>query len=109
MWTFLGIASFTYIYKKCDALVSYAPRELIVAAVLCVSVGLMFTCLGFRGQTLKAPQFLQMPLKLLTRFSPTKKLFFMSRTDGCSRTSKKVRYVFDHDQLQSVSTFKQLI
>ncbi|XP_051722201.1 squalene monooxygenase [Ctenopharyngodon idella] len=89
MWTFLGIASFTYIYKKCDALVSYAPRELIVAAVLCVSVGLMFTCLGFRGQTLKAPQFLQMPLKLLTRFSPTKKLFFMSRTDGCSRTSKK--------------------
>ncbi|XP_067252755.1 squalene monooxygenase [Chanodichthys erythropterus] len=89
MWTFLGIASFTYIYKKCDALVSYAPRELIVAALLCVSVGLMFTCLGLRGQTLKAPQFLQMPLKLLTRFSPTKKLFSMSSTDSCSRTSKK--------------------
>uniref|UniRef100_A0A8C1I1S0 Squalene monooxygenase n=1 Tax=Cyprinus carpio carpio TaxID=630221 RepID=A0A8C1I1S0_CYPCA len=54
MWTFLGIASFTYIYKKCDALVSDAPRELIVAAVLCVSVGLMITCIGFRGQTLKS-------------------------------------------------------
>uniref|UniRef100_A0A672SX72 Squalene monooxygenase n=1 Tax=Sinocyclocheilus grahami TaxID=75366 RepID=A0A672SX72_SINGR len=75
MWTFLGIASFTYIYKKCDALVSYAPRELVVAAVLCVSVGLIVTCLGLRGQTLKAPQFLQMPLNLLTSFPPTKKLF----------------------------------
>uniref|UniRef100_A0A8C1MAN6 Squalene monooxygenase n=1 Tax=Cyprinus carpio TaxID=7962 RepID=A0A8C1MAN6_CYPCA len=89
MWTFLGIASFTYIYKKCDALVSDAPRELIVAAVLCVSVGLMITCLGFRGQTLKAPQFLLKPLKLLTTFPPTKKLFSKSSTDSCSRTSKK--------------------
>ncbi|XP_016375646.1 squalene monooxygenase [Sinocyclocheilus rhinocerous] len=89
MWTFLGIASFTYIYKKCDALVSYAPRELIVAAVLCVSVGLIVTCLGFRGQTLKAPQFVQMPLNLLTSFPPTKKLFSKSSTDSCSRTSTK--------------------
>lgn len=89
MWTFLGIASFTYIYKKCDALVSYAPRELMVAAVLCVTVGLIFTCLGFRGQTLKAPHFLQMPFKLLTTFSPTRKLFSRSSTDSCSRTSKK--------------------
>uniref|UniRef100_A0A671MGW7 Squalene monooxygenase n=1 Tax=Sinocyclocheilus anshuiensis TaxID=1608454 RepID=A0A671MGW7_9TELE len=89
MWTFLGIASFTYIYKKCDALVSCAPRELLVAAVLCVSVGLMITCLGFRGQTLKAPQFLLVPVKLLTTFPPTKKLFSKSSTDSCSRTSKK--------------------
>ncbi|XP_059424393.1 squalene monooxygenase-like [Carassius carassius] len=89
MWTFLGIASFTYIYKKFDALVSNASRELLVAAVLCVSVGLMITCLGFRGQTLKAPQFLLMPLKLLTTFPPTKKLFSKSSTDSCSRTSKK--------------------
>lgn len=89
MWTFLGIASFTYIYKKCDALVSYAPRELLVAAVLCVSAGLMITCLGFRGQKLKAPQFLLKPLKLLTTFPPTKKLFSKSSTDSCSRTSKK--------------------
>ncbi|XP_043117747.1 squalene monooxygenase [Puntigrus tetrazona] len=88
MWTFLGIASFTYIYKKCDALVSYVPTELLVAAVLCVSVGLMITCLGFRGQTLKAPQFLQTPLKLLTTFPPTKKLF-KAGTDSCGRTSKK--------------------
>uniref|UniRef100_A0A672S419 Squalene monooxygenase n=1 Tax=Sinocyclocheilus grahami TaxID=75366 RepID=A0A672S419_SINGR len=90
MWTFLGIASFTYIYKKCDALVSRAPSALSVAAVLCVSVGLMITCLGFR-QTLKAPQFLLMPLKLLTNvtFPPTKKLFSKSSTDSCSRTSKK--------------------
>ncbi|XP_016338799.1 squalene monooxygenase-like [Sinocyclocheilus anshuiensis] len=89
MWTFLGIASFTYIYKKCDVLVSYAPRELMVAAVLCVSVGLIVTCLGFRGQTLKAPQFVQMPLNLLTSFPPTKKLFSKSSADSCSRTSTK--------------------
>ncbi|XP_026083363.1 squalene monooxygenase-like [Carassius auratus] len=89
MWTFLGIASFTYIYKKCDALVSDAPRELLLAAVLCVSVGLIVTCLGFRGQTLKTPQFVQIPLNLLTSFPPTKKLFSKSTTDCGSRISKK--------------------
>ncbi|XP_052473963.1 squalene monooxygenase-like [Carassius gibelio] len=89
MWTFLGIASFTYIYKKCDALVSDAPRELLLAAVLCVSVGLIVTCLGFRGQTLKTPQFVQIPLNLLTSFPPTKKLFSKSTTDCDSRISKK--------------------
>jgi len=116
MWTFLGIASFTYIYKKCDALVSYAPRELMVAAVLCVSVGLIFTCLGLRGQTLKAPQFLQIPFKLLSTFSLTRKLFSTSSTDSCSRTSKKVRYcVFDHYytlclfSLLSISTNKEIV
>lgn len=89
MWTFLGIASFTYIYKKCDALLSSATTELLVAAVLCVSVGLIITCFSLRGQTLKAPQFLQMPFQLLMTISPTKKLFSASSTDSCSRSSKK--------------------
>uniref|UniRef100_A0A8C1FHB8 Squalene monooxygenase n=1 Tax=Cyprinus carpio carpio TaxID=630221 RepID=A0A8C1FHB8_CYPCA len=100
MWTFLGIASFTYIYKKCDALVSDAPRELIVAAVLCVSVGLMITCIGFRGQTLKAPQFLLKPLKLLTTFPPTKKLFSKSSTDSCSQYKKIYNTHFSSGQTE---------
>ncbi|XP_051577654.1 squalene monooxygenase-like [Myxocyprinus asiaticus] len=89
MWTFLGIASFTYIYKKCDALVSSAYRELIVAAVVCVSLGLMVTCLGLRGQTLKVSNLFQLPLKLFSTFPLTQKLFSMSNTNSSSRISKK--------------------
>lgn len=92
MWTFLGLASFTYIYKKYDALMSSAHIELIVAAVVCVSVGLLITCLGFRGQSLNLSHLFQLPLRLLTTFPLTKKLVSTSNTNDSGHTSKKVRY-----------------
>ncbi|KAM9852585.1 squalene monooxygenase [Aulostomus maculatus] len=41
MWTFLGIASFTYFYKKSNTVLSYVPRELVVAAAVCLTAGLL--------------------------------------------------------------------
>ncbi|XP_056617603.1 squalene monooxygenase [Triplophysa dalaica] len=89
MWTFLGLASFTYIYKKYDALMSSSHIELIVAAVVCVSVGLLITCLGFRGQSLNLSRLFQLPLRLLSTFPLTKKLVSTSNTNDSGHTSKK--------------------
>ncbi|XP_053322418.1 squalene monooxygenase [Spea bombifrons] len=49
MWTFLGVATFTYVYKKCDELLS-APRiELIAAGLFCCTLGLVLSLLRYRG------------------------------------------------------------
>lgn len=97
MWTFLGIASFTYVYKKYDALMSSAHVELIAAAVVGLSVGLIIACLGLRGQSLGVSHLFQLPLRLLTTFPLTQKLVSTSNTKNSDRTSKKVRYcAFSH-------------
>ncbi|KAM9797900.1 squalene monooxygenase [Neosynchiropus ocellatus] len=44
MWTFLGIASFTYLYKKSDSVLSLAPAELLAAGLLLLSAGLLLSC-----------------------------------------------------------------
>lgn len=45
MWTFLGIATFTYVYKKCDDLVnvSYANKEMLGAFLVFFSLGLLLS------------------------------------------------------------------
>uniref|UniRef100_A0A8D0AZP0 Squalene monooxygenase n=1 Tax=Salvator merianae TaxID=96440 RepID=A0A8D0AZP0_SALMN len=43
MWTFLGIASFIYIYKKCGDLLSYANKEVVISVVLFFSLGLLLS------------------------------------------------------------------
>ncbi|XP_078542910.1 squalene monooxygenase [Lissotriton helveticus] len=53
MWTFLGIATFTYVYKKCDLLLGYAHPELLLAAGLFCSLGLL---LSYRYRGGAAPQ-----------------------------------------------------
>ncbi|XP_064804135.1 squalene monooxygenase-like isoform X2 [Oncorhynchus masou masou] len=65
MWTFLGIASFTYIYKKCDAVLEYAHKEIILAAVVFLAVGMLLSYVRYHGHTCKVPQILQLPLELL--------------------------------------------
>lgn len=64
MWTFLGIVSFTYLYKKFDTFLSSAPRELVLAAVLCLAAGLLLSYIRyFHGFGLL--QVLRVPLSLL--------------------------------------------
>lgn len=53
MWTFLGIATFTYVYKKCDLLLGYAHPEVLLAAGVFCSLGLLLSY-RYRGGT--APQ-----------------------------------------------------
>ncbi|XP_038666103.1 squalene monooxygenase [Scyliorhinus canicula] len=45
MWTFLGIATFTYVYKKCDDLlsVSYANKEVLGAFLIFLTLGLILS------------------------------------------------------------------
>lgn len=43
MWTFLGLATFTYFYKKCGDLVTLANKELLLCALLFLSLGLVLS------------------------------------------------------------------
>ncbi|CAJ1061901.1 squalene monooxygenase [Xyrichtys novacula] len=68
MWTFLGIASFTYLYKKSNTFLTLAYKELMIAAVLFLSVGLLFQVFRcFNGQRLSGSQVIHLPLRLLSR------------------------------------------
>ncbi|KAM4687952.1 squalene monooxygenase [Discoglossus pictus] len=50
MWTFLGVATFTYVYKKCDELLSSQRLELVLAGLLCCTAGLVLSVLRYRGR-----------------------------------------------------------
>ncbi|XP_020652178.3 squalene monooxygenase [Pogona vitticeps] len=49
MWTFLGIASFIYIYKKCGDLLNYANKEVLISMLVFFSLGLLLSYL-YRSQ-----------------------------------------------------------
>ncbi|XP_077384299.1 squalene monooxygenase [Festucalex cinctus] len=67
MWTFLGLASFTYLYKKSGAVWTLAQRELLTALVLFLSVGLLLSYFRyFHGHKLRISQVLSSPLSLLS-------------------------------------------
>ncbi|XP_053467268.1 squalene monooxygenase [Ictalurus furcatus] len=68
MWTFLGIASFTYVYKKCDVFVFLLPRT----AVVFLAVGAILTFFRYWG--LKTPQILQLPLEIFSILPFTNKI-----------------------------------
>ncbi|KAM5157711.1 squalene monooxygenase [Mantella aurantiaca] len=50
MWTFLGVATFTYVYKKCDELLSSPRLEVMVAVMLCCCAGLALSLFRYRGR-----------------------------------------------------------
>ncbi|KAI4873119.1 hypothetical protein NFI96_015540 [Prochilodus magdalenae] len=81
MWTFLGIASLTYVYKKCDSLIN--PSLLVVAAVSFITVSTLLTLIRYRGQ--KVPRILQLAREILSALPFTNKLF--TKSDTCSRDS----------------------
>ncbi|NXG56480.1 ERG1 monooxygenase, partial [Hemiprocne comata] len=50
MWTFLGIASFIYVYKKCGDLMTYANKEVLLSILVFFSLGLLLSYrYHFRG------------------------------------------------------------
>ncbi|CAJ0967236.1 unnamed protein product [Ranitomeya imitator] len=53
MWTFLGVATFTYVYKKCDELLSAPRLELLLAVLGGCTVGLLLSSIRYRGRTPK--------------------------------------------------------
>ncbi|XP_012678585.1 squalene monooxygenase [Clupea harengus] len=76
MWTFLGIASFTYMYKKCDAVMDFAHKEIALVAVAFIFVGLLLTFARYRyWQSMKVPRIIRLPLEILSSLPVTNKLF----------------------------------
>lgn len=43
MWTFLGLATFTYFYKKCGDFVTVANKELLLCVLVFLSLGLVLS------------------------------------------------------------------
>uniref|UniRef100_A0A4X2L0J8 Squalene monooxygenase n=1 Tax=Vombatus ursinus TaxID=29139 RepID=A0A4X2L0J8_VOMUR len=43
MWTFLGIATFTYFYKKCGDFLTYANKELFLCVLVFFSLGMVLS------------------------------------------------------------------
>uniref|UniRef100_A0A3Q2T4I2 Squalene monooxygenase n=1 Tax=Fundulus heteroclitus TaxID=8078 RepID=A0A3Q2T4I2_FUNHE len=67
MWTFLGVATFTYLYKKSNMLMSLAQKELVLIAALFLTAGLLISYLRFvHGQKLSVSQIVHLPLSALT-------------------------------------------
>uniref|UniRef100_A0A7N8YIX9 Squalene monooxygenase n=1 Tax=Mastacembelus armatus TaxID=205130 RepID=A0A7N8YIX9_9TELE len=84
MWTFLGVASFTYLYKKLDTALPFSSKELLVAFFL--TVGLLLSYIKyFHGQKLRACELLQLPLSFLS-FLPVINHFI---PPTCRRRSRK--------------------
>uniref|UniRef100_G3NLR8 Squalene monooxygenase n=1 Tax=Gasterosteus aculeatus TaxID=69293 RepID=G3NLR8_GASAC len=67
MWTFLGIASLTYLYKKSSTVLSYAHKEVVMAAALLVAAGLLLSYVRCsHTYRLRFSQVMHWPLGLLS-------------------------------------------
>ncbi|XP_020490685.1 squalene monooxygenase [Labrus bergylta] len=68
MWTFLGIASFTYLYNKSNTFLTYANKELVMVTTLFLTFGLLLQFIRyFHGQKLTS-QVVHFLLRLLSLF-----------------------------------------
>uniref|UniRef100_UPI0037E8B2E9 squalene monooxygenase n=1 Tax=Semicossyphus pulcher TaxID=241346 RepID=UPI0037E8B2E9 len=91
MWTFLGIASFTYLYKKSNAFLTFAPKELVVAIVLVFTIGLLRQYIRyFYGQKLTVSKVLHLPLSLLS-FLPVINKFIPQTSSQWNERAENIR------------------
>ncbi|XP_035018382.1 squalene monooxygenase [Hippoglossus stenolepis] len=96
MWTFLGIASLTYLYKKSDTVLSVAHKEVFVAAALLVIVGLLLSYITYFHQH-KLSQVVYSPLSLLSfvpvvnHFIPQTPAQSSGKTEDSCRKSRRTR------------------
>ncbi|KAM8871214.1 squalene monooxygenase [Spinachia spinachia] len=89
MWTFLGIASFTYLYKKSNTVLSYAHKEVVMAAAFLVTVGLLLSYVrGSHMQKLRLSQVLHLPLSLLSFLPVVKHLIPQTPTERSEKAEK---------------------
>lgn len=92
MWTFLGIASFTYLYKKFDTVSSLAPTELLLAAALLLVLGLLLSYVRYFqvSQVVRLPLSFLALLPVLSYFIPkTPALASTDRAEKSHRTRKR--------------------
>ncbi|MBN3324716.1 ERG1 monooxygenase, partial [Atractosteus spatula] len=84
MWTFLGIASFTYVYKKCDAVLYYANKEVALVFLGCCLLASLLSYARYRsGQALPS-----LGLDILASL-PLSRFFSRRDTDSGSQAEKQ--------------------
>lgn len=95
MWTFLGVASFTYLYKKSSTVLTLAHKEFVVAAALLLTVVLLLSYIRyFHGQKLRLSQIFHLPLRLLSSLPVVNHLIpqtLTRRSENAENNFKKVR------------------
>lgn len=96
MWTFLGIASFTYLYKKSDTVLRLAQKELVMAAALLFTVSLLLSYVAFfHGKKLRVSQVLHLFLSSLSLLPVINHLIPQTatrRSERAERSCKEVRH-----------------
>lgn len=102
MWTFLGIVSFTYLYKKFDTFLTSVPLELVLATVLCLTAGLLLSYIRYFHE-FRLLQVLQFPLRLLASIPVFEHVVHRISTRGKETRYKEVRRlvlsIFVHEHL----------
>ncbi|KAK7885979.1 hypothetical protein WMY93_025600 [Mugilogobius chulae] len=87
MWTFLGIASFTYLYKKSDTFLTFLHGELIVVAL--VITALLLYLKYVHGHKMSASLLLSAPLTFVKELIPQK--FFKDKAETSSKKGYRTR------------------
>ncbi|XP_008430019.1 squalene monooxygenase [Poecilia reticulata] len=90
MWTFLGIATFTYIYKKSNVLLNVAHKELLLIAALFLSAGLLISYIRFvHGHKLSVSQIVYLPLSVLSALPLVKHFIPQIAAESSKKAEKK--------------------
>ncbi|XP_005815776.1 squalene monooxygenase [Xiphophorus maculatus] len=90
MWTFLGIATFTYIYKKSNMLLNVAHKELLLIAALLLSAGLLISYIRFvHGHKLSVSQIVYLPLSVLSALPLVKHFIPQNAAESSKKAEKK--------------------
>lgn len=91
MWTFLGIASFTYLYKKFDTVISLTPTELLLAAALLLVLGLLLSYVRYFqvSQVVRLPLSVLALLPFLHNFIPKTSVLTSDGAEKSRRTRKR--------------------
>uniref|UniRef100_A0A1A8PMP5 Squalene monooxygenase n=4 Tax=Nothobranchius TaxID=28779 RepID=A0A1A8PMP5_9TELE len=67
MWTFLGVATFTFIYKKLDLFQALVRKELLLSAILFIAAGLLLSYVRFfHGHKRSVSRVVSLPLRFFT-------------------------------------------
>lgn len=100
MWTFLGIASFTYFYKKSDSLLFSLHTGLIFVVLLVTALLLYFKYFGGRNK-MSVLQLLKAPLTFLGGVPFIKEIIPQTFSDTSSKKGSRTRRRIHRDTSSS--------
>ncbi|KAI3361456.1 hypothetical protein L3Q82_013620 [Scortum barcoo] len=94
MWTFLGIASFTYLYKKSNTVLSLAHRELLLVAAVLLTAGLLLSYVRyFHGHKLTVSRVIHLlsSLPVINHFIPHTSAQRSLKAENSCKKSRRTR------------------